>query len=720
MLKNFLFEVCVCLAVFSTLQFCQSQISNQRAEATTSKRIGNPPNSESAVRAKDILDVRDYGVDCTFAHDSSAALNAITTAPATNGAAITFPPSCHVKLTSTWLVKNLSGFTIKGISGAGNNGNYGTNVPTITWTGAAGGTMIDMEYVDGFEVDHLAIDGGGLASIGINVDKTGGGGTVNTTDGLFNRLMVNANSAGAGNANWVGIKLAAISSSNVEDMRITNSTFFCGNSPTSGIAGIYLVSSFNVKNVQIEHNFIHDCNVGVLQTQGHANIRYNEVGSNHTDFEIDYYTDPEQISYNLSESAESGDKFLVLGVVGHVVEVQGNNIPINNTCAITFTHGGTVSSPNGNTFYAGYGGGVGGSRWCNGTGSTIAPTIIGGLANFDVGPADLAPFVSFFGNNPHPIVDTATVSNAPKNVILSTGANFETQSVHYGTNDAGGSRFAPANQTENATACGVNTICRDEGSEETGGPVTPDGIYCAVTGGTGTGGTHTWYVSAVDSLGNETILGNSGNSSGCTNTPGTYDSSHYETITWLPSPGAASYTVYAANPMAPGSQYAQVASGVTATSYQFNGPYPTSFTIGIKNLYNKALYRIFRGREVDLQFGTPLKGFSDKGVTQTFSLSSRGFQLGALGTMLTQMASYSTASITPAAVSAASCSDQTFPLQGVTTADRISNIGPPAALGNLSLNGYVSASNTLLLHFCNPSGSSAIPPAGVYSVLAVH
>src|SRR5665811_1960283 len=93
-----------------------------------------------------------------------------------------------------------------------------------------------------------------------------------------------------------------------------------------------------------------------------------------------------------------------------------------------------------------------------------------------------------------------------------------------------------------ATACGVNTICRDEGSEETGGPVTPDGIYCAVTGGTGTGGTHTWYVSAVDSLGNETILGNSGNSSGCTNTPGTYDSSHYETITWLPSPGAASYT----------------------------------------------------------------------------------------------------------------------------------------------------------------------------------
>ena len=702
----------------ATLQFCQSQISNQRAEVTTSTRIGNQETSESKAWAKGVLDVRDHGVDCTFTHDSSAALNAITAANATNGAAIIFPPGCHVKLTSTWLVKNLSGFTIRGSSGAGNNGYYRTNVPTITWTGEAGGTMIDMEYVDGWEVDHLAIDGGGSAAIGINVDKTGGGGTVNTTDGLFNRLNISANFQGVGNASWVGIKLSKISTSNVEDMRITNSTFYCGRSTTSGIAGIWLVSSFNVKNVQIEHNFIHNCNVGVLQTQGHANIRYNEVGSNHTDFEIDYYTDPEQISYNLSESAESGDRFLVLGNVNHVVEVTGNNIPVNDTCAITFTNGGTVSSPNGNTFYNGFGRGAGGSKWCNGVGSTNPPTIMGNLANFDVSSADISPFVSFFGRSSHPIVDAATISNATKNVILGTGATFVEQSVHYNNNDVGGSRLAPNNQTETSTACATNTICRDEGSEETGGPVTPDRVTCRVTG-TDTSTVHVYYVSAVDAAGNETILGSSGNSSTC-HGPATYDGSHYETIYWVASPGAASYTVYAANPNAPASQYAQVASGIVATSYKFTGPYPTSFTSGIKNLYNKALYRIFRGREVDLQFGTPLKGFSDKGVTQTFSLSSRGFQLGASGTMLTQMALYSTASITPAAVSATSCSDQAFSLKGVTTADRISNLVPPAALGNVSLNGYISASNTLLLHFCNPSGSSVTPPAGVYSILAVH
>jgi hypothetical protein len=52
--------------------------------------------------------------------------------------------------------------------------------------------------------------------------------------------------------------------------------------------------------------------------------------------------------------------------------------------------------------------------------------------------------------------------------------------------------------------------------------------------------------------------------------------------------------------------------------------------------------------------------------------------------------------------------------------DRTSNITPPSALGNVSLNAYASAAGTVLLHFCNPSSSSVTPPAGVYSFLAVH
>jgi hypothetical protein len=716
MLKNFSFDVCLCVVVFSSLQFCQSQISNQRAEATTSKRTGNPPNSESAVRAKDILDVRDYGVDCTFAHDSSAALNAITTAPATNGAAITFPPSCHVKLTSTWLVKNLSGFTIKGISGAGNNGNYGTNVPTITWTGAAGSTMIDMEYVDGFEVTNLSIDGGGLATVGINVDKTGAGGVVNTTDGIFRRLQVHGNMrGGASNTGWTGLQFSMVSRDNVEDMRVLDSTFYCGPSVTSGVAAIRMGPSFNNKGYVIRHNFIHGCAIGVWEQGGSAIIDENEVGSNHIDFQIDFWTDPIKISSNLSESAESGDQFLVMnGTVNHSIEMTSNNIPVNDTCAVSFL-GGTFSAPNGNTFYNGFGGGVGGHKICNRGNNAV--TLLGADSLFGFNGYDLANFINVRPAG-RSIVDSAGVSNASRFLATSTGSTFLERAVFFGLNDSAGGLGA-ANQTENATSCGLDSWCGMEGGYEVVGVNSPDGLVCSVIGGD-TSAAHSYYVSGVDDAGNETLLRNYGNSSTC-HGPATFDGSHYETLTWLASPNAASYSIYAANPRDPGNQVNRIATGIVGTSYQFKGPYPTTWPIkGEKNPLNQTLRHIFRGTDMELQFGTPLRGFTDKGVTQTFSLSSRGLQLGPSGTMLTQMALYSTASITPAAVSAASCSDQTFPLQGVTTADRISNIVPPAALGNVSLNGYISASNTLLLHICNPSGSSATPPPGVYSILAVR
>ena len=716
MRKTFLFEVCVCVAVFSTLQFCQSQISNQRAEDATSGRIGNPANSESRVRAKDILDVRDYGVDCTFTHDSSAALNAITAAAATNGAAITFPPNCHIKLTSTWLVKNLSGFTIKGISGAGNNGYYGTNVPTISWTGAVGGTMIDMEYVDGFEVTNLSIDGGGLATVGINVDKTGAGGAVNTTDGIFRRLFVHGNMrGGASNAGWTGLQFSMVSRDNVEDMRILDSTFYCGPSVTSGVAAIRMGPSFNNKGYVIRHNFIHGCAIGVWEQGGGAIIDENEVGSNHVDFQIDFWTDPIKISSNLSESAESGDQFLVMnGTVNHSIEVTSNNIPVNDTCAMSFL-GGTFSAPNGNTFYNGFGGGVGGHKICNR--GNNAGALLGADSLFGFNGYDLANFINVRPAG-RSVVDSAGISNASRFLVTSTGSTFLERAVFYDLNDSAGGLGA-ANQAENSTSCGLDSWCGMEGGYEVVGVSSPAGLVCRVTG-SDTRAVHSYYVSGVDAAGNETILRNYGNSSTC-HGPATFDGSHYETLAWLASPNAASYSIYAANPLDPGNQVNRIATGIVGTSYQFKGPYPTTWPIhGEKNPLNHTLRHIFRGKDMELQFGTPLRGFSDKGVTQTFSLSSRGFQLGASGTMLTQMALYSTASITPGAVSAASCTDQTFPLQGVTTADRISNIVPPAALGNLSLNGYISASATLLLHFCNPSGSSATPPPGVYSILAVR
>lgn len=89
-------------------------------------------------------------------------------------------------------------------------------------------------------------------------------------------------------------------------------------------------------------------------------------------------------------------------------------------------------------------------------------------------------------------------------------------------------------------------------------------------------------------------------------------------------------------------------------------------------------------------------------------------------TAITSNSFYTTGSVTPSGVGAQTCSDQTFTVSGLSTADRISSVVPPSTLGNVSLNGYASASNTVLLHFCNPSAITVTPPAGVYQFQAMH
>lgn len=90
------------------------------------------------------------------------------------------------------------------------------------------------------------------------------------------------------------------------------------------------------------------------------------------------------------------------------------------------------------------------------------------------------------------------------------------------------------------------------------------------------------------------------------------------------------------------------------------------------------------------------------------------------GSPLSRMKIYATAGIAAANVAAQSCKDVTQTVQGLAKADLITGITPPKSLGNLSLNAYASAPDTLTLHFCNPAPSSVSIPSGVYSFLSVH
>ncbi len=67
-----------------------------------------------------------------------------------------------------------------------------------------------------------------------------------------------------------------------------------------------------------------------------------------------------------------------------------------------------------------------------------------------------------------------------------------------------------------------------------------------------------------------------------------------------------------------------------------------------------------------------------------------------------------------------SCVDVVGKVGGLTKADQITSITPPAKFGNLSLNAYAAGADAITLHFCNPSGAEVITPAGTYSFLAVR
>jgi len=90
------------------------------------------------------------------------------------------------------------------------------------------------------------------------------------------------------------------------------------------------------------------------------------------------------------------------------------------------------------------------------------------------------------------------------------------------------------------------------------------------------------------------------------------------------------------------------------------------------------------------------------------------------GTPLSQMKVYMAKLSAATTVGPQSCMDVSAPVPGLTVADHISGITPAGALGSLSLNAYVNAAESVLLHFCNAGTTAAKVPSGAYSFLAVH
>jgi hypothetical protein len=84
------------------------------------------------------------------------------------------------------------------------------------------------------------------------------------------------------------------------------------------------------------------------------------------------------------------------------------------------------------------------------------------------------------------------------------------------------------------------------------------------------------------------------------------------------------------------------------------------------------------------------------------------------------MKSYRIDRVAASRVPLQSCIDVVAKAAGLTDADQITSAAPPNKLGNLSLNVYASAADSVILHFCNASNAETITPAGAYSFMAMH
>lgn len=111
-----------------------------------------------------------------------------------------------------------------------------------------------------------------------------------------------------------------------------------------------------------------------------------------------------------------------------------------------------------------------------------------------------------------------------------------------------------------------------------------------------------------------------------------------------------------------------------------------------------------------LSYGGGTISISPAGNVSLTPKSGGTVTVGSTGTGLTRIAKYS-AALTPSAVSANTCAEQTFTVTGVAVGDVIA-VNKPAAQAGLGVAGArASGANQVGINFCNATGSPITPTA---------
>lgn len=106
------------------------------------------------------------------------------------------------------------------------------------------------------------------------------------------------------------------------------------------------------------------------------------------------------------------------------------------------------------------------------------------------------------------------------------------------------------------------------------------------------------------------------------------------------------------------------------------------------------------------------------GGNSSVQIGNGTFAVGG-GTNLTNIKVYSQ-SLTPSSVNAATCSEQSFTVTGVTTSDKIIFNPPTQSTAAFPAYAYVSATNTVKIGFINPTAGALTPSSGTYLFIAIR
>lgn len=246
---------------------------------------GSPASSDMAVwtdgthlqgQAKATLDVRDYGVDCSGATDSSGALNTLFSK--ISNRVVDFPQTCQIRADHQVVIFGQYGFVLRGMGDP--PGVEGYTGPAIFGCNGTAGALVYVNRSGYGRIEGLGIYPKGPGAVcassnftgSVQLDNVGTGG-VTGHQIILDHVALTTSPQGGVIPGYKGLSITSGGlSNNNEQIVLKNSWVHCQKSPNSYGIDLQAHASDNDK---AENNDISNCYQGIRHADGNMRILGN-------------------------------------------------------------------------------------------------------------------------------------------------------------------------------------------------------------------------------------------------------------------------------------------------------------------------------------------------------------------------------------------------------------------------------------------------------------